>query len=140
MRRGHSCRRIQPAHRVSEALLRTQRGQQAEDWACELLCQQGARILQRNYRRRCGELDLIALHEGTLLVVEVRFRDSGRFGGAAASVTARKRARITRTASLWLQAHGEYAHLPVRFDVVAIEPTSDGRWRRQWLRQAFEAA
>ena len=112
-------------------------GKQAEDWACELLRSQGAEILQRNFRRRCGELDLIAIHAGVLLIVEVRLRRHRQFGGAAASITFAKRQRLVRTTQLWLQAHPDYAHYPVRFDVIAIEPSNEGRWRRQWLPHTF---
>lgn len=112
-------------------------GKRAEDWACDLLCTQGAKILQRNFRRRCGEIDLIALHSGVVLVVEVRFRRHQRFGGAAASVTPLKQRRLVRVTELWLQSHPEYARYPLRFDVIAIEPGESGRWRRQWLANAF---
>lgn len=124
---------------MSDAAERAEWGRRAEDWACDLLCRHGAEILQRNFRRRCGELDLIALHDGVILIVEVRLRRHGRFGGAAASVHRHKQHRIVRTAQLWLQMHPQHQHHPLRFDVVAIEPAPDGRWRRQWLRQAFEA-
>ncbi len=112
-------------------------GKQAEDWACDLLCSRGAKILQRNFRRRCGELDLVALHAGVLLIVEVRLRRHRHFGGAAASITVAKQQRLVRTTQLWLQVHPDYAHYPIRFDVIAIEPSTEGRWRRQWLPHAF---
>ena len=112
-------------------------GKQAEDWACELLRARGAEILQRNFRRRCGELDLVALHAGVLLIVEVRLRRHRKFGGAAASITFAKQQRLVRTTQVWLQVHPDYAHYPVRFDVIAIEPSTEGRWRRQWLPHAF---
>lgn len=123
---------------VNESASSAAWGQRAEHWACDLLRRQGAEILERNFRQRCGELDVIALHEGVILVVEVRLRRHQNFAGAAASVDRHKQKKILRTTQLWLMKHPEHARLPIRFDVVAIEPTADGRWRRQWLRHAFQ--
>lgn len=118
---------------------RAEWGRRAENWACDLLQQQGARILSRNFRKRCGELDIVALHQDIIVIVEVRLRRSRLFDGAAASINRQKQLKIRRTAQLWLLAHPEHSHRAVRFDVVAIEPSTGGRWRRQWLQQAFEA-
>ena len=61
-------------------------GRLAEERAAALLESHGATILLRNFRARCGELDLVALHAGAVLVVEVRRRQRHEWGGAAASV------------------------------------------------------
>ena len=65
-------------------------GRRAEELAAQFLRAQGLQILQRNYRRRLGELDIVARGPEVLVVVEVRSRASDAFGGAAASVGWRK--------------------------------------------------
>lgn len=74
-------------------------GQSAEDIAARFLAERGATIVLRNYRRRLGELDVVALLDDLLLIVEVRTRASARYGGAAASVDFRKQQRIVRADS-----------------------------------------
>lgn len=117
---------------------RRQLGIAAEDRAALFLVQNGLEVLVRNYRRRAGELDIVALERGVLVIVEVRFRSRATYGGAAGSVHGLKQARIVRAAQSLLQRHKEWRRLPVRFDVVVIEGSaSDGDIR--WLRHAFEA-
>lgn len=115
--------RIRAAHLV--------RGDEAENKACRFLETQGLRKLERNYRCRYGELDLIMLDQDTLVIVEVRFRQSRRYGSAAESVTPAKQARIIAAAEHYLQRHNH--DRPLRFDVVAL--SGDGAI--DWIRQAF---
>jgi putative endonuclease len=81
--------------------------------------QAGYVVLDRNWRCRAGELDLVVGRHRTIVFCEVKTRRSSGFGGAAAAVDHRKRHRIRRLAAAWLaerQVHG----VDVRFDVVAI--------------------
>jgi putative endonuclease len=89
-------------------------------------------ILLRNWRFRLGELDIVGRDGDTLIIVEVRKRSSNRFGGAAASVDARKQTKLRRAAALLLQQRKELAGLRVRFDVVALSPTGI-----EWIKHAF---
>jgi putative endonuclease len=114
-------------------------GARAENVAADFLAAQGADILLRNYRRRLGELDLVALHRGALLIVEVRTRSSAAYGGAAASVDGLKRRRIVRAAQQLLQQRKDLARLPVRFDVTVVSELSGAKPRVEWIRGAFEA-
>jgi putative endonuclease len=114
-------------------------GDAAEDAALAHLQRAGLRLLERNYRvaagpsRRAGEVDLIMSdRDGTLVFVEVRARAGASHGGAAASVTARKRQRLVYAAQHYLLRHASPP--PCRFDVVAI----DGR-ELTWLQAAFDA-
>ncbi|MGA0733981.1 MAG: YraN family protein [Steroidobacteraceae bacterium] len=113
-------------------------GRHAEDRATALLESQGAEILLRNFRARCGELDIVALHAGVVLVVEVRHRHRGEWGGAAASIDARKRARILRTTRRLLQCHPELNRRPLRFDVIVCDGGTQSEL--SWIRHAFDAA
>ena len=115
-------------------------GRAAEDLAARRLEAEGATILLRNFRRRTGELDLVAMHSGVLLVVEVRLRSRDDYGGGAASVDARKRRRLVRTTQQLLQSDRGLARWPLRFDVMAVTPTAPPtEWRLEWIRHAFSA-
>ncbi len=112
-------------------------GQRAEDIAAEFLRTQGVVILERNYRRRLGELDIIARDGDVLIIAEVRMRASDRFGGAAASVNGRKQQRLVRAAAQLLQQRKDFSHLRVRFDVLAVSEGVVGSPKVQWLQHAF---
>lgn len=114
---------------------RQQQGQAAESQACRHLQQQGLELIERNYRCRQGEIDLIMREKQSIVFVEVRYRSNANFGGAAASVDQRKQAKLIGAASYYLQLHPVLAQQPARFDVVAITPTT-----LEWIRDAFQAA
>jgi putative endonuclease len=115
-------------------------GQRAEDIAAEYLQAQGLQIIERNYRRRLGELDIVARQGDTLVIIEVRTRSSDKYGGAAASVDFRKQQRLVRAAAQFLQQRRDLSHLCVRFDVVAVSAagaTGTQTSRIDWIRHAF---
>lgn len=110
----------------------TESGRLAEDRALAYLNMQGLVLIKRNFRSRRGEIDLIMRDADTLVFVEVRRRRSRHFGGAAASITAVKRARLWQCAQFFLQ---RYPSPPAcRFDAVCI----DGEVLT-WLRHVFSA-
>lgn len=111
---------------------RQQTGTAGEDRALAYLQQQGLRLVERNFRCKMGEIDLIMRHDAVLVFVEVRARADDRHGGAAASITPAKQRRLIRAAQFYLQ---RLRTLPAcRFDVIAI----DGDVLR-WLSNAIEA-
>jgi putative endonuclease len=115
-------------------------GRSAEDIAADFLVAQGLTILVRNYRRRSGEIDLVAREEGDVLVIaEVRTRSTEEFGGAAASVDGWKQHKIIRAAMQLLQERKELARLRVRFDVLVVRGAGGSRPTVEWLKHAFEA-
>ncbi|HXY95444.1 MAG TPA: YraN family protein [Steroidobacteraceae bacterium] len=118
---------------------RQESGRRAEDLAAAYLSAHGCQILERNYRRRLGELDLVAREGGVLVIAEVRTRAHTGFGSAAASVDRRKQRRITRAALQLLQQRTELARLPVRFDVLVVSDLDAPQPRIEWIRHAFEA-
>ncbi len=100
--------------------------------ALKLLELHGLTLLERNVRFRCGEIDLLMLDPGGVLVfVEVRARASRRFGGAAASVGHLKQARL-RCAARHVLARWRGALPECRFDLVAFDGTEC-----EWLRNVF---
>jgi putative endonuclease len=114
-------------------------GKSAEDVAAEFLQQQGFELLQRNYRRRSGELDLVARAGDVLVIAEVRTRSTECFGGAAASVDGWKQHKIIRAATQLLQQHKALADLRVRFDVVVVHQPGTQHARVEWIQHAFDA-
>lgn len=110
----------------------------AENAAAAYLQAHGARILLRNYRCRCGELDIVAqLGETEIAIVEVRTRSSNAYGGAAQSVDAGKRQRLIRAAARLLQQRQDLARLRVRFDVIVVSDPCRDVPRIEWIKHAF---
>ena len=107
-------------------------GQAGEDAALEHLQKNGLQLVERNFRCKAGEIDLIMQERGTLVFVEVRKRGDTRFGGAAASVTWQKQRRLIRTAQFYLLRFRDPP--PCRFDVVAFDAG-----QVEWLKNAIEA-
>lgn len=108
-------------------------GLAAEQLACQYLQAQGLKLLERNYRCRFGEIDLIMQDGRDLVFVEVRFRRSQRFGGAALSVDAAKQAKLLATAQHYLQSKAPKRN--ARMDVVAVESGN----RIDWIKNAIQA-
>jgi len=108
------------------------RGEPAEDLAAAFLERRGLTILQRNYRCRFGEIDIVARSGAQLVFVEVRARRSEAFGGAAGSITAAKRRRLVATARHYLATHR--VDRACRFDVMLVRGTGQ---QVEWLTDAF---
>ena len=102
---------------------RRQLGRQGEDVAAAYLATRGLTVLDRNWRCRDGELDLVAADGDRLVVAEVKTRSGTGFGLPAEAVTREKAARIRRLAQRWLAEHhagGGSGFEEVRFDVLAV--------------------
>jgi len=93
-------------------------GQFGEEQAARYLRRHFYRIVERNYRCRFGEIDLIASRKGVLAFVEVKLRRDGSHGLAREFVTAAKQQRILAAAELWLSQHE--TTLQPRFDVIEV--------------------
>lgn len=114
-------------------------GHQAENRACLFLEKRGLLLLKKNFRCKCGEIDLIMQDGDVLVFVEVRFRRSLRFGGPLSSITPQKQRRLLMAAQVYLQQHpvkGKYAG--VRFDVVALSEQAENP-EIEWIPNAIEA-
>ena len=112
-------------------------GKTGEDLACQELERRGYAILARRYRRRGGELDIIARDGATLVFVEVKARQDRAFGEAAEAVSLVKRRRMTHTAMDYVMRH-RFTNCPCRFDVVAIHFDAD-RPVLELFQNAFDA-
>ncbi len=108
-------------------------GLAAEQRACDYLTRQGLTLIESNYRSRFGEIDLI-LRDGSVLVfAEVRMRSSDDFGGARASITPTKQAKLIKTAQQYLT---QFTRPPAcRFDALLLGAVHDGAI--EWIKNAF---
>ena len=113
------------------------RGAWAEQRAARYLEEHGLAVLERNYRCRAGELDLICLEGARVAFVEVRYRRDGALVSAAQSVDASKQRRLRLAAAHYLHFHGELRHRPCRFDVVTVTGTGEDS-EIGWIRDAFQ--
>ncbi len=114
-----------------------EQGRWAEDTAYHYLSQQGLKLIQRNYRCRAGEIDLIMEHDRTLVFIEVRYRASSRFGSSAESIDSHKQQRIYQTAEHYLQNHHDCAQLACRFDALLISGRPPHS-HIEWIKNAFQ--
>ncbi|MDM8569970.1 YraN family protein [Thiotrichales bacterium HSG1] len=113
---------------------KVQIGQWAEELAYVYLCKQGLQPVERNYRCKVGEIDLIMLDEKILVFVEVRYRKSQRYGGSMASVNTRKQQKVLDVASCYLQNHSWEQQC--RFDVVLVDGAME-KPQMNWIADAF---
>jgi putative endonuclease len=109
----------------------TARGREAEDRAARHLERCGLRVIERNFRVRGGEIDLIARDGKVLVFVEVRQRSRSDFGGAGASITPTKRRRVVLAAQHYLMGKPD---CDCRFDCVLIDSE-----QLEWIKHAFSA-
>lgn len=112
------------------------KGNIAEREAEQLLARAGLTLIERNYRHKTGEIDLIMQDGDSLVFVEVRSRKKDDHGSAQESVTPSKQQKIIRTAKLYLQEANLYNKVTSRFDVVTFDPI-DGEWQSAWFKNAF---
>ncbi len=109
-----------------------------EDLAVRELERRGYAILARRYRRRGGELDIIARDGATLVFVEVKTRDGDAYGDGADAITPMKQRRMTQTAVDYMMRH-HLAGVACRFDVVSIR-VDGGQPSVVLVQNAFDAA
>ena len=112
-------------------------GKMGEELACAELARRGYEILERRYRTRYGEIDIVARSGPSLVFVEVKAREGDEFGGGEAAVTVTKQQRIVRMAIDFL-ARRRLQDQPCRFDVVTID-FEGGRPRIEVYPHAFTA-
>ncbi len=114
-----------------------EKGKAGEDNAIRVLKKNGYRIIERNYRCRYGEIDIIARDGDTIVFVEVKTRSNSSFGPPKASVDHRKQRHIIKAATEYLARCG-LMDRPARFDVVGIELKGQG-YSAELVKNAFEA-
>ncbi len=112
----------------------TDTGQQAEALVARFLEKRGLTVVTRNYRCRGGEIDLVCREGRTLVFAEVRLRRNRDFGGAGASITARKQQRIILAAQHYLASKNAAAS-DCRFDCLLLDRLDERSI--EWIKDAF---
>ncbi len=111
-------------------------GNTKELLACKYLSQQGVKILERNFRCRTGEIDIIAKDDKYLCFIEVKYRSDDFFGEPQEAVNFRKQKHICKVSDFYLYSKYKSFDLPVRYDVVAISQ-KDNIFTFKWIKNAF---
>jgi putative endonuclease len=111
-------------------------GEMAEAIAATFLQAKGLILLEKNFRCKHGEIDLIMLQGKVLVFIEVRLRSNSLYGGAAMSIDASKQNKLRRTAELFLQSHtNTYSDTACRFDVILMQSLNNETV--EWIQNAF---
>lgn len=100
-----------------------EKGRLGEDAVCRLLMQRGHELIERNYHRRCGEIDIISKCGGFVVFTEVKSRKRGSLVSGLEAVDFRKQAKIVRTADLWLSDND--TGLQPRYDIAEVTLTGE---------------
>jgi len=112
-------------------------GKAGEDLAVGLLVENGYTILERNFRTKFGELDIIAKDKETFAFVEVKTRCSEDFGLPLEAISKAKQRKISRMAVTFMQEKGLLGKM-ARFDVISIIYSVDGGYKFDLFKDAFE--
>ena len=116
------------------------KGLHYENQAKNYLVQQGLALLKQNYHCRFGEIDLIMLQQEAVCFIEVKFRNSMTFGGAASSISAQKQQKIVKTALFFIAQNEKLKHHSIRFDALLIQQQADSKNADiNWIQNAFYA-
>ncbi|MCR5753357.1 MAG: YraN family protein [Acetatifactor sp.] len=108
-------------------------GGEKEELAAKYLETNGMHVVERNYRNRVGEIDLIGYHDGYLVFVEVKFRKTNRMGSALEAVNYSKQLKICKVADFYRYSRHVGNHIGIRYDVVAIQGE-----KITWVKNAFQ--
>lgn len=112
------------------------RGQAAEDFALNQLNDLGFSLVERNFRCKGGEIDLIMMDGSTLVFVEVRYRANNYFGDGLESVDRFKQRKLRVAAETWLQQNQNAMFTGCRFDVMSVSG-DDKSFRAELIDDAF---
>ncbi|NCB48466.1 MAG: YraN family protein [Clostridia bacterium] len=112
-------------------------GDKGESFACNFLKKKGLIIVERNYRTKLGEIDIIALDAKVLVFVEVKTRSSRKFGDPREAVNFRKQNTIKNVAMCYLLKNNLVDKVPIRFDCLAILGCDERNFEAEHLINAF---
>ncbi|MBC7342542.1 MAG: YraN family protein [Clostridia bacterium] len=112
---------------MTKKLARRVLGQKGEEIAAGFLMAHGYKILERNFRCRLGEIDIVAQEGDTTVFVEVKTRSSIAYGQAQEAITYRKRTKLRQLGEYYALQYGPHRQDSFRFDVVAIKVSASGQ-------------
>lgn len=116
------------------------KGLQYENEAKDYLLQRGLTLLKQNYQCRFGEIDLIMLHQDVVCFIEVKYRNSMRYGGAASAISPQKQQKIVKTALVFITQNNRYKQHSMRFDALLMQQQGgDENPGIDWIKSAFYA-
>ncbi len=113
-----------------------QKGDWGEEIAAKYLAKIGYKIIERNYRNRFGEIDIVAREKEVICFVEVKMRGSVNCGTSLEAVDNRKQEKIRLIAGEYLQKFAD-KDFPVRFDVIAITEVNNSDYAIDFIKDAF---
>jgi len=118
---------------------RTELGREGEDRVARYLTDSGWLVIERNWRTRLGEIDIIVLRRDTIAFVEVKTWPHGVGADLELVIGHAKRKRMVETAKCFLDGHRQYSGMYVRFDVILVEsdPSGSAPLRLRHLEDAF---
>ena len=116
------------------------KGLHYENQAKNYLVQHGLALLKQNYHCRFGEIDLIMLQQEVLCFIEVKYRNSMAYGGAASSISTQKQKKIVKTALFFITGNEKLKQHSIRFDALLIQQQADNKSVDiDWIQNAFYA-
>lgn len=112
-------------------------GRMAEDLALRYLQKHDMTLLERNFRSRFGEIDLIMQENNTIIFVEVRARKNTAFLHPAETIDFSKRNKIRRTSQVFMQKTPARDQFDWRFDVITLTGRRENEMKIEWIKSAF---
>ena len=113
-------------------------GSHGEDLAVEFLKRQGYQILQRNFKLKFGEIDIIAQEGDTICFIEVRTKTGNEMGTPFESITPSKQRKLSKLALAYLKNQYKSVEVRARFDVVAVVAENGKEEKIEIIKNAFE--
>lgn len=114
-------------------------GRKGEDATADFLKQKGYKIIQRNYKNKLGEIDIIAKDRKTLCFVEVKTRTNFRFGYPQEAVTRHKQKQLNKVALSYLKQYN-LLNTPARFDIASVIFNNQNKFEIKIIKDAFSLA
>ncbi len=111
-------------------------GKKGEDEAVKFLQKQGYKIIQRNYKNKLGEIDIIAKDGKTLCFIEVKTRTNLNFGYPQEAITQQKQKKLNRVALSYLKQYN-LLNFPARFDIASVMFTNQNKTEIEIIKDAF---
>jgi len=116
---------------------RVNSGKSGEDQAVSYLKKEGYKIIERNYRTKLGEIDIIAEHKGCICFVEVRAKNNPDFGLPEETIVKKKQLQISKAALIYIKSRG-LEDRNCRFDVVSVKGVDSPSPQINLIKNAFE--
>lgn len=115
-------------------------GQEGEALAVSFLVQNGLKVLERNYRCRLGEIDIIAVDDDTLVFIEVKARKNFLFGLPEEAITMAKQTKLIKVANYYIKKESKRGlnNLNKRIDIIAVHKGDKKQPSVRWIKNAVE--